>query len=51
MIHSLFRLVLALALAALVALILPARGNLDGWSLFPPIAAILVAVSTGQLIV
>ena len=51
MIHSLFRLVLALALAALAALILPARGNLDGWSLFPPIAAILVAVSTGQLIV
>ena len=47
---TLLRLTLALFLAGLIAALLPARGETDGWSLFPPITAILVAVSTGRLI-
>ena len=44
------RLGLALLLASLVAALLPQRGEVDGWSLFPPLAAILAAVLTGRLI-
>ena len=44
------RFILALALAGLIAWILPAMDETDGWSLFPPLAAIGVAVSTGRLI-
>ena len=45
-----FRLLIALFLAAGIALALPEQPTVDGWSLFPPIVAILVALSTGQLI-
>ena len=47
---ALLRLPLALGAAALIAFLLPARGAVDGWSLFPPLTAILVAVSTGHLL-
>jgi Na+/H+ antiporter NhaC len=50
MARTLLRLALALILSGLVALALPERGGKDGWSLFPPLAAILVAISTGRLI-
>ncbi len=46
----LLRLALALILASLVAALLPQRGEVDGWSLFPPLVAILAAVFTGRLI-
>ena len=44
------RLVLALGAAILGALLLPDQGATSGLSLFPPAAAILVAVATGRLI-
>jgi len=47
---TLTRLVLALAAACLFATLMPSRGGSDGWSLFPPVAAILVAVATGRLV-
>ena len=50
MLRLLLRLGLALLLAGLVAALLPQRGEVDGWSLFPPLAAILAAVLTGRLI-
>ena len=33
-----------------MAAVLPHQNGTDGWSLFPPLAAVLVAVSTGRLI-
>ncbi len=48
--RTLLRLFLALAATALIALVLPERGGKDGWSLFPPLGAILVALATGRLI-
>ncbi len=36
--------------AALVCYLLPERGATTGWSLFPPLVAILVAVASGRLI-
>ena len=50
MLRLFLRLGLALLLASLVAALLPPRGEVDGWSLFPPLAAILAAVLTGRLI-
>ena len=44
------RLGLALAVSAAVAALLPHQGGLDGWSLFPPLVAILVSTLTGQLV-
>ena len=46
----LLRLALALGAAALGTLLLPDRGTTSGLSLFPPAAAILVAIATGRLI-
>ena len=46
----LIRLLPALAATALCAHLLPARGGVDGWSLFPPLVAIVVAISTGHLV-
>ncbi len=50
MLRLFLRLGLALLLASLVAALLPQRGEVDGWSLFPPLAAILASVLTGRLI-
>ena len=50
MFRTLFRLALALSLTGLVVSLLPDRGEAQGWSLFPPLCAILVAVSTGRLV-
>jgi len=36
--------------AALLCAILPERGGTDGWSLFPPILAIVIAVVSGRLV-
>ena len=44
------RLLLALAGALLVSLLVPDQGATSGLSLFPPLAAILVAVATGRLL-
>lgn len=44
------RLILPPALTALVCALLPERGGTDGWSLFPPLLAILVAVASGRLV-
>ena len=44
------RFVAALVGAALLAAALPASGQFDGWSLFPPLVAILVAAITGHLV-
>ena len=44
------RLALALGAAALGTLLLPDQGATSGLSLFPPAAAILVAIATGRLI-
>ena len=44
------RLVLTLAFTGLLAALLPTRGTMDGWSLFPPLAAIGVTLATGRLI-
>ncbi|MFT5087184.1 MAG: Na+/H+ antiporter NhaC [Candidatus Latescibacterota bacterium] len=44
------RLLLAPAGATLVCYLLPERGGTTGWSLFPPLVAILVAVASGRLI-
>jgi Na+/H+ antiporter NhaC len=38
------------AAAALLCALLPERGGTDGWSLFPPLLAILVAVASGRLV-
>jgi Na+/H+ antiporter NhaC len=46
----LIRLLPALATTALCAHLLPPRGGVDGWSLFPPLVAIVVAIATGRLI-
>lgn len=46
----LLRLALALGAAALGTLLLPDQGATSGLSLFPPAAAILVAIATGRLI-
>ena len=51
MLQTLLRLVLALAVASLTGLLLPEKGGSTGWSLFPPVAAVLVAVATGRLLV
>ena len=48
--HPLARVALALAVASLIAALLPASGGRDGWSLFPPLVAVAVAVFSGQLI-
>ena len=40
----------ALVAAAAVALVLPNAGEVDGWSLYPPLAAIFVAVASGRLL-
>ena len=45
----LYRLALALAASAAIAVLLPHQGGHDGWSLFPPLVAILVGTLTGQL--
>ena len=44
------RLVLTLVLTGVLAALLPARGELDGWSLYPPLIAIGVTLATGRLI-
>ncbi len=44
------RLILPPALTALVCALLPERGGADGWSLFPPLLAIVVAVASGRLV-
>lgn len=44
------RLILAIAGAALACFLLPERGATTGWSLFPPLVAILVAIASGRLI-
>ena len=44
------RIALALALATLLAYWLPTYGELSGFALLPPLAAILVAVASGQLL-
>ena len=36
--------------ASLLCAILPERGGTDGWSLFPPVLAIVVAVASGRLV-
>ena len=41
---------IAVGLAILVALLLPRQQDHTGWSLFPPLLAILVAMVTGRLI-
>ncbi len=41
---------LALIGSCVVSAVLPHQDGIDGWSLFPPLAAVLVAVSTGRLI-
>ena len=46
----LLRLALAIAGAALACFLLPERGATTGWSLFPPLVAILVAIASGRLI-
>ena len=43
------RLLVLPAAAALLCALLPERGGTDGWSLFPPLLAILVAVASGRL--
>jgi Na+/H+ antiporter NhaC len=40
----------SLALAAAIAALLPASDGRDGWSLFPPLVAVSVAVLTGRLV-
>ena len=44
------RLLILPAAAALLCALLPERGGTDGWSLFPPLLAILVAVASGRLV-
>ena len=44
------RLLVLPAAAALLCALLPERGGTDGWSLFPPLLAILVAVASGRLV-
>ena len=44
------RYTLALLASCALAALLPSREDVDGWSLFPPLAAILVAVSCRNLI-
>jgi len=44
------RFVAALAVSGLTAHLLPVLDGTDGWSLFPPLVAVLVAISTGRLI-
>ena len=47
---QLLRLILALAGAVCITLVIPDQGATSGLSLFPPAAAILVAVATGRLL-
>lgn len=44
------RLLILPTAAALLCALLPERGGTDGWSLFPPLLAILVAVASGRLV-
>ena len=46
----LLRLFLSLAGTALFVHLLPARAAQDGWSLFPPLTAIVASIATGQLL-
>ena len=48
--HSGLRFAAALAASGLTAHLLPVLDGTDGWSLFPPLVAVLVAISTGRLI-
>jgi len=50
MVRIFIRLLPALAATALCAHLLPVRGGEDGWSLFPPLVAIVVAIATGRLV-
>ena len=47
--RGLVRYAAALAAGIAVSWALPAAGQQDGWSLFPPLVAILTAVATGRL--
>ncbi len=44
------RILIQSAAAALLCALLPERGGTDGWSLFPPLLAILIAVASGRLV-
>ncbi|MEC7841997.1 MAG: Na+/H+ antiporter NhaC family protein [Candidatus Latescibacterota bacterium] len=48
--HSGLRFAAALAASGLTAHLLPVLDGTDGWSLFPPLVAVLVAIATGRLI-
>ena len=45
-----FRFAAAVLCSGLVCYLLPTQGDSDGWSLFPPLVAIFVAVLTGRLV-
>ena len=44
------RILISPVAAPLLCALLPERGGTDGWSLFPPVLAIVVAVASGRLV-